>query len=131
MNKQLDELAKAMDEIRKTQTEKKQSKEEYDKVLDQIILKRKKDYDERDKLYKSRNEMKDKYYQQLIDYTKQQRLIDDIKWMEGVKQKLQQRKEEKEKRDQERKERYERIQKEKEERKRQEEERKQKELERK
>jgi len=60
--------------------------------------------------------LRDEYFGELIFHTKQQRLISDIKWMQGMQEKLREREEEKKKREQERKERIEKIQKEKEER---------------
>lgn len=98
-------------------------------MLDKINERRKKDRDERDRLYKQKYDLKDAYYGALIDYSKQQFLVKDIKWMTEMQGKLKDRQAENERRDRERKERQERIQKEREERKRKEEERKQRELE--
>jgi hypothetical protein len=88
-----------------------------------LSTKRQKEYDELKKLHALIDKEKDNYYQQLIDYSKQQQLIRDIAWMNDIKSMLQKRKEEKERIEKERQERKERILKQKEEQKRQEEER--------
>lgn len=60
------------------------SREEFDKQIEKINEKRNKDRDEKDKLWKQRDELKDAYYGALIDYSKQQVMIKDIKWMTDI-----------------------------------------------
>jgi len=50
------------------QDEKHESKENFDKQLDDINEKRKKLRDSRDKLYKEKEELRDGYYGALIQY---------------------------------------------------------------
>lgn len=127
---ELKELNQLMDEERKNRDEKHENLENLNKQIDKVQEKRKRIFDEIDKLKKQKEEMQDKYYGQMIDYTKYQFLVSDIKWMTEVQQKLRERDEEKKKREQERLERLERIRKEKEERKQRELEKKQREEER-
>jgi chromosome segregation ATPase len=135
---ELKELGQMMDEERKHRDEKHENLDNLNKQIDRVQEKRKKIFDEIEKFKKQKEELKDKYYGQMIDYTKYQFLVNDIKWMNEVQQKLRERDEEKKRREQERLERIERIKKEKEERlqrelekKQREEERRQREIERK
>lgn len=128
------EMKKLQDEIdvlKKNQDVKTETKESFEKQLDGINERRKKMREERDKLYKQKEELQNNYYGALIDYSKQQYLLQDITWMTNMQENLKVRKAEKDKRDQEYNERKERIQKERDEKKRREEERKQREIARK
>jgi len=87
--------------------------------------------DERDKIYKQKEELRDTYYGSLITYPKQQYLLQDIAWMTDMQTKLKVRKDEKDKRDKEYQDRKERIAKEREERKQREEDKKTREKEKK
>jgi hypothetical protein len=82
-------------------------------------------------LRKAKNEAQDKYYGQLIEFTKLQYLMQDVKWMTEMKGKLQEKQNEYEKRQKERQDRIDAANKEKEERKKRDEERKQREADRK
>ena len=88
-------------------------------------------WDEKDKLRKEKDELRDEYYGGLITFSKYKYLIQDIEWMTDMQGKIKAKNEEREKREQERKERQERIQKEREEKKKMEEERRQREVDRK
>lgn len=114
---ELKELGEMMDEERKNREEKHENLENLNKQIDRVQEKKKKIFDEIDRLKKQKEELQDKYYGQMIDFTKYQFLVNDIKWMNEVQQKLRERDEERKKREQERQERIERIKKEKEERK--------------
>lgn len=130
IKKEIKELSEVVDKQKKAQEEKQESRETLDKELDKINERRKRARDDRDKLYKSKYEVKDEYYGALITYSKQQFLIKDINWMNEMQEKLRKRKEEKDRRDREYKERQERLQKERDERARKEEDRKQREVDR-
>jgi len=130
IKKEIKELSEVVDKQKKAQEEKQESRETLDKELDKINERRKRARDDRDKLYKSKYEVKDEYYGTLITYSKQQFLIKDINWMNEMQEKLRKRKEEKDRRDREYKERQERLQKERDERARKEEDRKQREVDR-
>jgi hypothetical protein len=101
-----------------------ETKDTFDKSLDLINERRKKLREERDKCYKTKEEMRDDYYGQLIVFQKQQYLLQDIKWMNEMQGKIKERAEEKEKRDREYRERKEKIQKERDDRKARDDERK-------
>jgi hypothetical protein len=103
--------------LKEGQTAKTETKESFDKQLDDINALRKKLRDDRDKLYKQKEELRDAYYGSLIDFTKQQYLLQDITWMSDMQSKLKVRQDEKEKRDKEYQERRDRIAKEREEKK--------------
>ena len=122
---------KEVEEMRKTIEAKSEVREDFDKQLDKINEKRKKERDERDKLYKQKDQLQDAYYSELIEFNKEQFLIKDIEWMNGVKEQVRQREEEKAKKKAEYEERVERRRKEAEERERIKQERIQKEKERK
>jgi len=111
------ELQAEIEVLKATQTEKLESKETFDKQLDTINEKRKKDRDNRDKFYKSKDELRNTHYSALIEHTKQEYLLADIKWMTEMQGKLKERKDEKEKRDKEYKDRKAKIEKEREEKK--------------
>lgn len=86
-------------------------------MLDRVSDKKKKIIDEIEKLKSNKNDLQNKYYGQMIEFTKYQYLCSDIKWMTDLQEKLKVREEEKQRRKQERQERIDRIKKEKEERK--------------
>ena len=110
-------LQEEIDVLKKGQDAKTETKETFDKQLDGINEKRKKVRDDRDKLYKQKEELRDVYYGALIDYSKQQYLLQDIAWMTQMQDNLRTRKAENDKRNLEYKERKERIQKERDEKK--------------
>lgn len=120
-----------VDEERKDRTERTDTLDTLNKQLDRVSEKRKKSFDEIDRLRKNKQELQDKYYGQMIEFTKYQYLANDIKWMNEVQERLKVRDAERQQRENERKERIERIKKEKEERKQRELDRKQREEERK
>jgi len=128
------ELAKKLqEEIDATRDQKKdlhENLENLDKQLDKTSDKRKTIQGEIDSLKEQRQALEDKYYGQMIDYTKYQYLVNDIKWMKEMQAKLQEKKDAKDRYAQERKERDEKRKREIEERKQQELERKQREEER-
>jgi len=124
-------LGAEIDEQKKNQDVKHSNLEDCDKQLNRISEKRKQMWDEKDKLRKEKDELRDEYYGGLITFSKYKYLIQDIEWMTDMQGKIKAKNEEREKRDQERKERQERIQKEREEKKKMEEERRQREIERK
>lgn len=124
------ELKAEVDENRKDHTDKMENLDSLDKQLDRVSEKKKKVNDEIEKLKDSKSELQNKYYGQMIDFTKYQYLTSDIKWMNEIKEKLQVREDEKLKRKLERKERADRIKAERAERVQKELERKQKEEER-
>lgn len=57
--------------MRKNLDAKASVREDFDKQIDKVKEKRKKDLDERDKLYKSKDALKDTYYGALIEYSKE------------------------------------------------------------
>ena len=124
-------LQEEIEVIKSQQNQKTETKESFDKQLDTINERRKKLRDERDKLYKQKEELRDSYYGGLILYQKQQYLIQDINWMTEMQGKIQQREEEEDRRNKEYQERKDRIAREREERKEREDARKQKEKEKK
>lgn len=67
---EMKKLQAEIDELKKGQDVKIETKESFDKQLDAINEKRKKMRDERDKLYKQKEELRDNYYGALIDYSK-------------------------------------------------------------
>ena len=71
--------------MRKNIDQKNIVREDFDKQIDKVKEKRKKDLDERDKLYKQKDALKDSYYGKLIDFSKEKFLIDDINWMNGIR----------------------------------------------
>lgn len=75
-------------------------------------------------------ELQDNYYGQMIDYTKYQYLVSDIKWMTEIKERLTEKENERLRRKEEQKEQQDRYKKEKEDFKRKELEQKQRELDR-
>lgn len=114
---EMKQLQGEIDVLKEGQSAKTETKETFDKQLDDINARRKKLRDDRDKLYKQKEELRDTYYGSLIDYTKQQYLLQDIDWMTDMQGKIKVRADEKEKRDKEYQERRERIAKEREEKK--------------
>ena len=127
LKKEITKLQAEIEELKKTQNDKLECKESFDKQLDKINEKRKKERDEKDRLYKQKDDLRAVYYQALIDYTKQEYLLSDIKWMNEMQGKLKVREEERQRREREYQERKERIRKEKEERERIKEEKKKRE----
>ena len=125
------ELTAQLNEEKKDYEEKIENLETLDKTLDRINEKRKKESETIDALKKQKLELQDKYYGQMIDFTKKQYLMNDIKWIKEMKGKLQENEDRRQKIAEERKARQEAIQKEREERKQRELERKQREEERK
>lgn len=121
---QMKQLQEEIDVLKKNQDVKTETKETFDKQLDGINERRKKMRDDRDKHFKAKEELQNTYYGALIDYSKQQYLLQDITWMSTMQENLNVRKAEKDKRDAEYKERKERIQKERDEKKQREEDRK-------
>lgn len=86
------QLQKEVDEARVTLDSKSELREDFDKQLDKLSDRRKKERDDRDKLFKSKDELKDAYYAAMIDWSKQQALIKDIEWMNGIRAGLLERK---------------------------------------
>jgi hypothetical protein len=97
IRKELAKLQGEVDKGREVIEEKIVVREGYDEQLDRLQDKRKKEYDDRDKLFKQKDELKDAHYAALIAYSKQQSLIRDIEWMKGVKAGLVERQERKDK----------------------------------
>ena len=62
--------------------------ETINKQIESLQEKSKKDSDEIDKLKTQKATLQDEYYGSLIDFTKYNYLIHDIKWMTEMKQKL-------------------------------------------
>lgn len=116
LKKEITKLQAEIEELKKTQNDKNETKETFDLQLDKINEKRKKERDEKDRHYKQKDDLRAVYYQAFIDYTKQEYLLSDITWMTEMQGKLKVREEEKAKRDREYQERKERIKKEKEDR---------------
>jgi len=67
---EMKQLQKEIDSIKAQQDAKHESKENFDKQLDEINERRKKLRDTRDKLYKEKEELRDNYYGALIQYNK-------------------------------------------------------------
>jgi len=118
LKKEINKLQGEIEELKKTQNDKMECKESFDKQLDKINEKRKKERDEKDRFYKQKDDLRAVYYQALIDYTKQEYLLSDITWMTDMQNKLKVREAEKQKREKEYQERKERNKKEKEEKQR-------------
>ena len=104
-----------------------ESLEGLDKQIDRVKEKKVKDQEEIDKLKTSRIELQDTYYGKLIEYSKLQYLIQDIKWMTDMQTKLVDSKNEKDKRNAEWQERKDKEKKERDERKQKDVERKERE----
>jgi len=64
-------LQKEIDEVKAEQSAKTESRENYDKTLDEINERRKALREKRDKLYKEKDALKDDYYVGLIQFQKQ------------------------------------------------------------
>jgi len=64
-------LQKEIDEVKAEQSAKTESRENYDKTLDEINERRKALREKRDKLYKEKDALKDDYYGGLIQFQKQ------------------------------------------------------------
>lgn len=64
-------LQKTIDELKKQGNQQQDERENFDKSLDDINEKRKKLRDNRDKLYKEKEELRDTYYGALIVFQKQ------------------------------------------------------------
>jgi len=67
---EMKKLQGEIDVLKEGQSAKTETKETFDKQLDDINARRKKLRDDRDKLYKQKEELRDTYYGSLIDYTK-------------------------------------------------------------
>jgi hypothetical protein len=67
--------------VKAEQSAKTESKENYDKQLDEINDKRKALREKRDKLFKEKETLRDDYYGALILFQKQSQLVRDIDWM--------------------------------------------------
>jgi chromosome segregation ATPase len=85
---EMKKLQLEIDDLKKNQDVKMETKESFDKQLDGINERRKKMRDERDKLYKAKEELRDTYYGALILYSKQQYLLQDIAWMTQMQDNL-------------------------------------------
>lgn len=123
-------LQTEVDESRKNKEVTIGNLEDLDKQLDRLNEKRKKDQDEIDKHRTTKNELQDDYYSKMIEFTKYQYLVHDVKWMTEKKAEIMERELAFQKRKAEREERALKIKLEKEERKQKELERKQREEER-
>lgn len=71
INQEISDLNDEVAEMRKNLDAKASVREDFDKQIDKVKEKRKKDLDERDKLYKSKDALKDTYYGALIEYSKE------------------------------------------------------------
>ena len=74
--------------MKKLQESKVCNLEECDKVLNKIVEKRKGLWEERDKLRKTKEELRDEYYGNLITFHKYKYLIQDIEWMTDMQSKI-------------------------------------------
>ena len=92
-------LQKEIDEQKKDKEIQVETLESLDKQIDRVKEKKVKDQDMVDQLKKDRVDLQDKYYGQLIEYSKLQYLIQDVKWMSDMKKKLVDTKAEKDRRD--------------------------------
>ena len=81
MKAEMKKLSAEIDELKKGQGERVETTENYDKVLDRINEKRKKEREEKLKLQKSKDELRDEYFDGLLQFTKQSYLVQDINWM--------------------------------------------------
>lgn len=118
-------LQAEIDAVKAEQSAKTESKENYDKQLDDINDRRKAIREKRDKLFKEKEALRDDYYGSLIQYQKQSQLIRDIEWMTQMQTQIKTREAEREERQRLAQERKEKIAKEREEKKQRELERKQ------
>ena len=72
-------LIKEIEEGRNALDTKAEVRVDVDKQLDRLGDKRQKDRDERDKLFKAKDDVKDEYYAKMILYEKQQQLIPHLR----------------------------------------------------
>ena len=70
-----------VDELRKNKEVTVGNLEDLDKQLDKLSEKRKKDQEEIDVLRVTKNDLQDDYYSKMIEFTKYQYLVHDVKWM--------------------------------------------------
>ena len=134
------DLPQLLKELKGLQAELAQHKEDvetkvetlgnYDKEIDKVKARIQKEKEERDKLFKQREELENDYFSKLILFRKYERLQQDVEWMNKIQGQLKKSEELKEQRKREKKEQQERIKKEREERKQREEERRKREEER-
>jgi len=124
-------LQTQIDAIKKGQEQKTDTLTTFDNQLNKISDKRKQDWDGKDKLRKQKDELNDEYYGSLINYSKYQYLLSDIKWMSDMQKMLKDKQAQKQKYEDEKRARKEKYEREKEERKKKEEEYAQKQEERK
>lgn len=123
-------LQAQIDGIKKGQEQKTDALTTFDNQLNKISDKRKQDWDAKDKLRKQKDELNDEYYGSLINYSKYQYLLSDIKWMSDMQKMLKDKQAQKQKYEDEKRARKEKYEREKEERKKKEEEYAQKQEER-
>ena len=95
IKKQLRAINLEIDAMKKIVNVKKETHESFSKELEAINVKRQKARDERDRLFKEKNEIRDKYYTDMIHFSKQQQLVHDIKWMTEMQGKIKAREAEK------------------------------------
>ena len=84
-------LQAEVDESRKHKEITHGNLEDLDKQLDRLNEKRKKDQDEIDVLRTTKNELQDGYYSKMIEFTKYQYLVHDVKWMNEKKAEIMER----------------------------------------
>jgi len=115
-------LQAQIDAIKKGQEQRTDTLTSFDNQLNKISDKRKQDWDAKDKLRKQKDELNDEYYGALINYSKYQYLLSDIKWMTDMQKMLKDKAAQKQKYEDEKRARKEKYEREKEERKKREEE---------
>lgn len=115
-------LQTQIDAIKKGQEQRTDTLTSFDNQLNKISDKRKQDWDAKDKLRKQKDELNDEYYGALINYSKYQYLLSDIKWMTDMQKMLKDKAAQKQKYEDEKRARKEKYEREKEERKKREEE---------
>lgn len=120
-------LQAEVDELRKNKEVTETNIDELDRELDKLTEKRKKDSDEIDKLKKQKEELRNDYYSSMIEFTKFQYLVQDVKWMGEKKAEIVERETAYQARKAEREERQRKIQAERDERKQKDVERKERE----
>ena len=128
--KELKALQSEVDEHNKEMDSKFETLDNYDKEIDKVKARIKKEKEDRDKLFKSKDDLENEYFAKLILFRKYERLQQDVEWMTKIQSQLKKSEEMKEQRKKEREERLERQKQEREERKQKEEERKKREEER-
>ena len=86
INKLIQGISKKIDEVKKEHGKIDSAKESYTVQLEQIESKKTKIRDSIAKLKKDKLEEKEAYYQALINFEVEQKLIKDIVWLEKTKQ---------------------------------------------